>query len=71
LRQLPKETIAKLLKLAESLIENPFPKNYKKSLGTKDTYRVRSGDYRIIYSINNGELIIQIIRIRHRREVYK
>jgi len=71
LRQLPKEAIIKLLALAESLSQNPFPAGVKKLQGAKYTFRVRSGDYRLVYEVQGNELLIQIIRVGHRREVYR
>jgi len=71
LRQLPKETIIKLLFLAESLVINPFPFGVKKMQGAQNTYRVRSGNYRLIYEVKGNELLIQVIRVGHRQDVYK
>ena len=50
--------------------ENPRPPATKK-LQDSNYYRVRVGDYRIIYSIDDGQLIIQIIQAIHRREAYR
>ena len=71
LRQLPREAIARLVALAESLRENPFPQGSKKLAGTQNAYRVRAGDYRLIYEVQGNELIIHVIRLGHRREVYR
>ena len=71
LRQLPKETIVKLLSFAETLVINPFPSGVKKMQGAQNTYRARSGNYRLIYEVNGNELLIQIIRVGHRQDVYK
>ena len=43
----------------------------KKIVGTEHTYRLRTGDYRIVYSIEDNRLIIEIIRVAHRKDVYK
>lgn len=71
LRKLPREVIARLVALAESLARDPYPPDAKKLSGTGYAYRVRSGDYRLVYEIIQGELIIHIIRVDHRREVYR
>lgn len=47
------------------------PSNSVKLRGAKDLYRIRHNDYRIIYQIEKGELIILIIKIGHRREVHR
>ena len=54
-----------------SLSENPRPFGVKKLKGKTDFYRIRSGDYRIIYQIKNDVLTILIIRIGHRKEIYQ
>jgi mRNA interferase RelE/StbE len=71
LRKLPREVIMRLVALAESLRQDPFPSGVKKLVGAHQTYRVRSGDYRLIYEVQDEALIVQIIRVGHRREVYK
>jgi mRNA interferase RelE/StbE len=71
LRKLLREAIGRLVELADSLRTNPFPFGAKKLAGANQTYRARSGDYRLIYEVRNEELIIQVIRVGHRREVYR
>ncbi len=54
------------------MAEEPFPPDVEKLSGIdEDWYRVRVGDYRIIYDVDEGRLIVLVIRIGHRREVYK
>ena len=52
------------------LAENPRPVGYKKLKG-RDAYRIRVADYRIIYEINDEILLIDIIDLGHRKEIYK
>jgi mRNA interferase RelE/StbE len=52
-----------------SLASNPRPSGYKKLKG-RPGYRVRSGDYRIIYDIFDTELVIDVIQLGHRKDVY-
>jgi len=52
------------------LAENPIPPKAKK-LSARDGYRIRVGDYRIIYEIQNNILVVLIIDIGHRREIYR
>ena len=54
-----------------SLEETPRPQGVKKLQGSKDYYRIRIGDYRIIYQINDAENHVVIARILHRREAYR
>lgn len=53
-----------------ALATNPTPAGVVKLQG-EDAYRIRVGDYRIVYSIDHGQLIVWIIRVAHRREVYR
>lgn len=71
LRKLPRDAIARLVETAGTLATNPYPPGARKLIGTKDAYRVRVGDYRIIYEVQGKALIIQIIRVGHRREIYR
>ena len=54
----------------ELLSANPFPPKATKLRG-REAWRVRVGDYRVLYTVNQGELMIVVIRIAHRREVYR
>ena len=55
----------------EALIEDPYPNGIVKMKGHNTRYRIRIGDYRVIYDINDGKLLILIVNFQHRREVYK
>ena len=55
----------------DALEKEPRPHGVKKLAGTGDGYRVRAGDYRILYTIDDRRKIVTIYRIRHRREVYR
>lgn len=70
LKKLPLGTRRKVVKDILSLAKHPRPTGYSKLSGLKDTYRIRRGTYRIIYSIENKALIIIIIRVGHRKDVY-
>lgn len=71
LLKLPKSVGLKIIELIKSLSENPIPGSAKKMTGFKNVFRIRSGSYRVIYSIENDELIIEIIKIGHRQNIYK
>ena len=55
----------------DELAENPFPASSKKLKGQPDHYRLRIGDYRIIYRIEKKRVTIVVVKIGHRREVYR
>ncbi len=69
--KLPSFIINKVWIVLESLEENPFPTGCKKLKGKIDTWRVRVGDYRIVYLIEKDKIIIKIIAVKHRKDVYR
>jgi mRNA interferase RelE/StbE len=60
-----------MAKHLQSLTTGPRPDGVAKLRGTEDEWRIRVGDYRIIYEIDDDKQIITILRIKHRREVYR
>jgi len=70
LRVVPKSDIQKILSKINSLAENPRGAGCIKLSG-KDSYRVRQGLYRIIYDIQDGQLIVNVVKVAHRSHVYK
>ena len=70
LESLSSSQIKRILSSIEKLSTEPFPHGCKKLKGEKNLWRIRVGDYRIIYSVFSDILLIDIIRIRHRKEVY-
>jgi mRNA interferase RelE/StbE len=68
---LDKTTQARLGRRIESLADNPRPQGVKKLAGEDDFYRVRMGDYRIVYQIRDKSLLVLIVRLGHRSEVYR
>ncbi len=71
LRRIPPAIIHRLVKEAESLPADPAPVNSIKLKDTENTYRLRVGDYRIIYYVDHTEKEIVISRIRHRKDAYR
>ena len=69
-RRIPDSEVEKINRAIDQLETIPRPAGYKKLQG-RNAYRVRAGNYRIIYEIKDRELIILVIRIRHRSDVYK
>ncbi len=70
LRKLPKDVIVRIFKAVEQLPENPYPVGVRKLVGSEDSYRLREGSHRIIYTVLSSSLIIEIIRVGHRKDVY-
>ena len=60
----------RLLTATEKLSADPRPPGCRKLAGTSDRYRIRIGDYRIIYRVDDGKVTVLVLLIGHRREVY-
>lgn len=71
LRQLSKDVLARVLEAVAGLADNPTPPGSHKLSGAEKLYRVRVGEYCVVYSIHASVLVIEIVRIRHRRDVYR
>ena len=71
LRKLPKDVVGRVIEKVESLAENPQPTGSVKLTNSACAYRLRVGDYRIVYEIWEDDGFIEIQRVRHRREVYR
>ena len=70
LETIPKRDLKKIIGRIQSLANNPRPPGSQK-LSRSELYRIRQGDYRIVYEIKDKELIIYIIKIGHRRDIYR
>jgi mRNA interferase RelE/StbE len=69
-RKIPKKDIKRILKAIQALAENPRPPHSKKLSG-QDRYRLRQGNYRILYSIEDEKLIVCVVKVGNRRNVYQ
>jgi mRNA interferase RelE/StbE len=70
LRSIPNQDVKRILKRINSLRENPRAEGSIKLSG-QERYRVRQGVYRIVYEIQDAELIVFVVKVAHRSEVYK
>jgi mRNA interferase RelE/StbE len=71
LRQLSAKLHDRLIAAIQALAKNPRPTGCLKLAGTDNDWRIRVGEYRIIYEIADDIKIVRVNRIRHRREVYR
>ena len=69
LRGIPQPAVRRVLTAIDQLAEHPRPPGSKK-LTSLDLYRIRVGVYRIVYEIHDRELIIAVVKVGHRRDVY-
>lgn len=71
LKKIPKKDVSKIVAMIQSLTVNPYPSGCRKLAGEENIYRVRQGQYRVIYEIKNRELIVLILKIGHRKDIYQ
>lgn len=71
LKKLKKSAILRIIEAVEDLAKDPNPPRSTKLRGSKKTYRIRIGDYRVLYSIHSGALVIEVVRVGHRKDVYR
>jgi mRNA interferase RelE/StbE len=71
LRKIPKTDLGRIIEAIQILAINPFPDGCRKLSGEESTYRVRQGNYRIIYEIHGKILTILILKIGHRKDIYR
>ena len=55
----------------DELAENPRPVGAKKLKGSSELWRIRAGDYRVVYSIHDDVLVVLVVKIGHRRDIYR
>ena len=68
---LPSKVVARIMPRIESLAASPRPPGCKKLKGGDNEWRIRVGDYRIVYEIDDNAKAVDVTRIAHRREVYE
>ena len=70
LKDIPKRDLKRILKRIEGLAEDPRPSGCEKLTG-QERYRLRHGRYRIIYSIQDNVLTVWIVKVSHRKDIYR
>jgi mRNA interferase RelE/StbE len=70
LRAIPNDDVARILQRVEALADDPTSPGSEKLSG-QDRYRIRQGLYRIIYEIDGDQLVVTVVKVGHRREVYR
>jgi mRNA interferase RelE/StbE len=71
LEKLPRESQRRLSVRIEALRDDPFPVGCKKMAGIPDAWRIRAGDYRVVYQVHRRVLLVLVLTVGHRREVYR
>ena len=68
---LPKPVQRRIVSAIEGLAKEPRPANVRKLTGSEDAYRLRVGDYRVIYQVADDVLAVLVVRVGHRKDVYR
>jgi mRNA interferase RelE/StbE len=71
LSRLPAEIHDRVIEAIQALAANPRPVGCRKLTGSKHDWRIRVGDYRVVYEIADVIRVVRVNRVRHRREVYR
>ncbi len=71
LRRMDRAAVPKLLAAVAALADEPMPNGCKKLQGADHLWRIRVGEYRVVYSVDSGVLSIEVIRVGHRQSVYR
>jgi mRNA interferase RelE/StbE len=71
LTDIPKPDRRRIQEKIDALAAEPYPPGAKKLQGKHEFFRIRSGNYRIVYNVEHERLIVMVVRIGHRREVYR
>ena len=70
LDRLPKTDFEAVVQAIKELVQAPRPRGIEK-VKTTGLWRIRQGDYRIIYAIDDNEQLVTVVRVGHRREIYR
>jgi mRNA interferase RelE/StbE len=70
LKAIPKQSVLRILERIEALRDDPRPIGCEKLSGL-ERYRIRQGNYRILYSIFDMEVVVEIVKVGHRKDVYR
>lgn len=70
LRSIPNHDVARILQRIDDLQEDPRPAGSEKLSG-QERYRIRQGVYRIVYEVVDDQLVVTVVKVGHRKDVYK
>jgi mRNA interferase RelE/StbE len=71
LRKLDRVAARRILKAIDKLAQDPRPSGCKQLKGGAGELRIRVGDFRVVYDVNDAEVVILVLRVGHRREIYR
>ena len=71
LKRIDRQAVPRVIQAVERLVEDPFAAGARKLQAAEHTYRLRVGEYRVVYEVVAARLAVVIIRVRHRRDAYR
>ena len=71
LRRLPQDIFSRIIRAIEALADDPRPAGSRKIVGARHDWRIRVGDYRAIYEIDDRAKEVRVMYVRHRRDAYR
>lgn len=71
LLKLPKKVVPGIIDAIQSLADTPCPAGCRKLRGEEDAFRIRVGVYRIIYEVHAQQILIKVLKIGHRKDIYR
>ena len=71
LRKIPKNQVLRIVEAVQKLENDPTPAGSTKLCGSDSSYRIRVGDYRVIYDFAEERIIIEVVKVGHRKDVYR
>ena len=71
LKRLDRQVVPRIVAAVESLSTQPLPAGVGKLQGSQRTYRIRVGNYRVIYELYGSRLVVEVVRVRHRKDAYR
>lgn len=71
LKKLPAGPRVRIAARIEALADNPYPPGTRKMAGEERAYRIRIGDYRVVYDVLEDAIVVLVLRIGHRKDVYR
>ncbi len=71
LRKIPVDQVSKMILAVEKLVFDPYPEGFTKLSGSELSYRIRIGDYRVVYEVLEKRIVIEIMKVKYRKNVYR
>jgi mRNA interferase RelE/StbE len=71
LRRIDNSDRARLIRASQALSHNPFPSTSRRVIGPDDVFRIRVGAFRLLYTVEKAQLLILVLTVGHRRDVYR